>query len=86
MASETELLDSTGLVAMLRDPNTGEVLHLTFPPGKYEIPLEIHLPARVAKVILRAAKIARGGEYDVRLVFDTNPEPLPPFLQELQAV
>ena len=73
MASETELLNSTGLVVMLRDPNTGEVMHLNFPPGTYEIPLEAHLPARVAKVTLYAERLPRGGEYDVRLVFDTNP-------------
>lgn len=73
MASETELLNSTGLVVMLRDPNTGEVMHLNFPPGTYEIPLEAHLPARVAKVTLRAERLDRGGEYDVRLRFDTNP-------------
>lgn len=77
MAAETELLDSTGLTGMLRDPNTGEVLHLIFPSGQYEIPLEVHLPARVAKVKLRAVKIPGGGEYDVRLVFDTNPPPAP---------
>jgi hypothetical protein len=73
MASETELLNSTGLVVMLRDPNTGEVMHLNFPPGTYEIPLEAHLPARVAKVTLYAERRPRGGEYDVRLRFDTNP-------------
>lgn len=77
MASETELLNSTGLVVMLRDPNTGEVMHLNFPPGTYEIPLEAHLPARVAKVTLYAERLPRGGEYDVRLRFDTNP-PTPP--------
>lgn len=73
MASETELLNSTGLVVMLRDPNTGEVMHLNFPPGTYEIPLEAHLPARVTKVTLYAERLPRGGEYDVRLRFDTNP-------------
>jgi hypothetical protein len=85
MASETELLNSSGLVLLLRDPNTGEVLHLNFPPGITEIPLEAHFPARLAKVTLKAHKIPNGGEYDVRLHFDSAPPRHPADVREVLA-
>lgn len=73
MASESSLLQSSGLSLMLRNPRTGETMSLNFDPKQESISLEVHFPARTARARLTATQIPEGGEYDVRLQLDTNP-------------
>lgn len=87
MATETELLESSGLVALLRDPNTGDVLHLNFPPNAKSIPLEIHMPARVIRAKLEILQDRNQHEFNVGFWMDTRTSltTLPPGKQEPDA-
>lgn len=71
---ESDAHKSTGLVAHLRNPATGESITVKFAPGVKECRWALHLPGRVAPVTVRLIYKGENQEFDTRLVMLMDPE------------
>lgn len=71
---ESDAHRTSGLIAYVRNPETGESMMLSFPPGQKRLALEVQFISRTAP--LRAwLEYGDNPEYDVRLRMDTEPPP-----------
>lgn len=69
---ESEAHKSSGIIGYLKNPVTGEMMMLHFPPGVFELRLEMQLISRTATVYATIEHGEPDPEYDVRLRMDTR--------------
>ena len=69
---ESEAHKSSGIIGYLKNPETGEMMMLRFPPGVFELRLEMQMISRTAVVYATLTHGEDDPEYDVRLRMDTR--------------